>query len=253
MIEELKAIGLTTYQSRALEVIFKNNLSLKELSKIANIPPGKVYSIAKQLIDKGLIKCTRTRPKKLYVENASEIISKLTNNQETKLGKVISTLQDFGTLIDTKENRSTPFFDLGTTIEDNRRIQMRTFVESENEVLQIINIHHKPKYNRQSKTLWETAIINATQKGVIFKSIYPKKVILPKILNDLSKKHPDKFQVRRLDTNFTRCDIIDGKNVLIKLVHEDALAYGGILFIKNKKFAENLKEIFYKFWSEAEK
>jgi len=249
--DELKAIGLTTYQSRALEALLMKKLTLKELCKEADIPPGKVYSVAKQLQQKGLIKATPTHPKVLYVENASGVISTLAKEHEARQQHIITTLQEAATSLDTQAGATAPFFDLGTTVEDNGRIQMRTFAESEKEVLQIINKHHKPQTNRKSKTMWERGIEQAVERGVVFSVIYPVEMMLPKILERLAEERPGSFQVKRLDTHFIRCDIIDRKKVLLKLVHEDPLTFGGIIFVENRKFAENLRNVFYKFWDEA--
>ena len=65
-------------------------------------------------------------------------------------------------------------------------------------------------------------------------------------------KKPDKFQIRRHDTDFVRCDIIDNKKVMIKIIQKDPLQFGGILFVENERLAENLKRIFEEMWENAE-
>ncbi|MBU1199134.1 MAG: hypothetical protein KKF46_06630 [Nanoarchaeota archaeon] len=251
MIDELKATGLSTYESRIIIALLKRKHTLKELSKEANIPPGKVYSVAKILLKKGLINATEKRPKTLFIENASYLISKLTKEYEIRQDDVVDRLKELATSFDIRDGNHTPFADVGTTLEDNRRIQSRTFTEAKKEVLQIINIHHKPKSNRKNKTIWEKEIINAVKRGVVFKVIYPLNVDLPPLIKELNNKFPKQFIIRRLDTDFTRCDIIDGKKVLIKLVHEDPLQFGGLIFIENKKLAQNLRDVFFKFWDES--
>ena len=129
---------------------------------------------------------------------------------------------------------------------------MRCFNEAEEEVCQILNIYHKPKTNRKNKTLWENAIVDAVNRGVVFRAVYPKKTVLPEILEKLSTDNPDMFQVRRIDTDFIRCDIIDSKKVLIKIVWEDPILFGGVIFIENKELAENLKNIFEEIWERGE-
>jgi hypothetical protein len=86
------------------------------------------------------------------------------------------------------------------------------------------------------------------KRGVVFRAIYPKAAILPDILKKLNKNKPDYFQVKRLDTDYVRCDIIDRKKVLLKLVQQDPLQFGGILFVENEKFAENLVNVFNALW-----
>ena len=252
MIGKLRSLGLSTYEARALHALLKKRHTLKELIRSARLPAGKAYTVAKALVEKGLAKASNSRPKELYVENASFVIKRLVDQHQAKNDSLILELQRFSSEIDNQGGKDSPFFDFGPSNEDNRRIQMRTFAEAEKEVLQILNIHHKPKSNRASKTIWEEEIEKAIARGVAFKCIYPVNARLPPILEKLSNKQPEKFQVKRLDLDYPRCDIIDGKKAMVKLVHEDPIAFGGIIFIENRKFAENLKSVFNKFWKEAE-
>jgi len=249
MIKELQQLGLTIYESRILEVLSKKKSDLRQLSKEANVPFGKIYSVVKNLRQKGLISETNTRPKLIFTENFSNNIDWLIKQKTQKEKNIFENLRQVAMNVDIQKGSSSKFLEIGTTTEENRRIQMRTFTEAEREVLQIINIHHKPKSNRESKTAWENEIVNAVNRGVGFKAIYPKEIILPKILLDLNKKFPDKFVVRRRDTDFVRCDIIDEKKVLIKLVNDDPLLFGGVLFIENERLAGNLRRYFLGLWN----
>ena len=237
MIEDLKAVGLGYYESKIIEVLMKEKLNLRELSKKSGVPFGKIYSIIKSLKNKKLIKENNSRPKLVYIDNVSEVISELLKEKEEKEKKITENLRNIATEIDRSKKKPQRFFQIGTNIQDNKRIQMRSFTEAQNEILQILNIHHKPESNRESKTIWEKEIMNAVKRGIIFRSIYPKKTTLPKILDNLNKKYPEKFQVRRLDTDFTRCDIIDGKKVLLKLITSDAIGFGGTIFVENEDLA----------------
>jgi len=252
MRDVLKEIGIGKYESKAIEVLLKEKVSLKELSKKAGIPFGKVYSVIKRLKEKGFVSETNTRPKLIYIENASEIMHKLIKEKQEKDKKLNEKLREIATEVDKERKKETRFFQIGTTVEDNKKIQLRSFLEAEDEVLQILNIHHKPESNRESKTLWEREIEKAIKRGVVFKSIYPKETILPKILQEINKKNLEKFQVKRFNTDFMRCDIIDRKKVLLKLVQQDPLQFGGILFIENEKLAENLVKIFNELWEQAD-
>jgi len=252
MINELKQLGFEYYQAKIVEVLLKEKLDIRELSKKAGIPFGKIYSVIKLLREKNIVKETNTRPKLVYIENVSEIISKMIEEKKSKENFLFDNLRDIVISSENEKGKTTRFFEIGTSNEDNKKIQLRSFIEANEEVLQILNIYHKPKSNRANKTAWEKEIENAIKRGVIFRSIYPKEVKLPRILQNVNKKHPDKFQIRRFDTYFTRCDIIDGKKVLIKIVHEDPLQFAGVLFIENEKLAENLSKIFNEMWNQAE-
>jgi len=252
MIEELKQLGLSNYESKAVFLLMKEKLNIRELSKKANIPFGKIYSVVKSLKEKGFAKETNSRPKLVYAENASDVISRLIKEKQEKDKLLLEKIREISTEIDKEKGKETKFFQIGATVQENKEIQLRTFKEAESEVLQILNIHHKPRSNREAKTLWEKEIEKAVKKGILFRAIYPKNVILPKILQKLNKKHPDKFQIKRFNTDFIRCDIVDGKKVLLKLVQEDPLQFGGILFIENERLAENLTKIFNEMWEMAD-
>ncbi|MBI4017188.1 MAG: hypothetical protein HY363_05860 [Candidatus Aenigmarchaeota archaeon] len=252
MIEELQRLGLSYYESKALAVLLKKTLTAKELSDEADIPAGKTYSVIISLQKKNLVQATTTRPKKFFVQQASSVLQELISKKQEEVQNLLTLVRTTATEIDKSKLQPTPFFDIGTTVEDNKRIQLRTFTEAQNEVSQIINVHHKPQSNRKSKTVWEKEIVSAVKRGVVFRAIYPANTVLPPILAQLHKKHPQKFQVKRLNTVYTRCDIIDDKKVLLKLVSPDPLNFGGVLFIENEKFAANLKKVFEQLWEEAD-
>jgi len=252
MEKEFREFGLSYYESKALNLLLSNKLTLRELSKKSNIPFGKIYSVVKSLKDKELVRETNSRPKLIYVENASKVISKLIEDKKREDGEIYERLRSFSTEIDLLKGNEARFFQIGTTTEDNKKIQLRSFNEAKEEVLQILNVYHKPKSNRESKTLWERSIVEAVKRDVVFKAIYPIDLELPPILRRLHKEYPDKFQIKRLNADFVRCDIVDNDKVLIKLVQQDPLQFGGVFFIEDEKLANNLKKIFYELWERAE-
>ncbi len=252
MIEQLKEFGMSDYEARVINILLSERLNARDLSKKTKIPFGKIYSIIKRLKEINIVKETNSRPKLLYLENPSLFVDKLINIKQEKDKILFSCLRESVSNMEIESKKISRFFDIGTNVEDNKRIQLRVFSEAKEEVLQIINIHHKPNSNRTSKTIWEQEIEKAVKRGVKFKAIYPEKIILPTILEKLNKKKPESFTVKRLDTDFCRCDIVDGKKVLIKLVYKDPLQFGGIVLIENEDFADNLKKIFEELWREAE-
>ncbi len=245
-MKQLQQLGLSYYESKAMNILVREKCTIKELSRKANIPPGKVYSVIQTLQEKGIVEVGDERPKMVSVPNAAKIIAKLIDQKQRENESLFADLR--GMIADITPLQHNPFFQLGTTVEENRIIQLRTFTEARKEVCQIINIHHKPQMNRPSKSIWEKEIAKAISRGVVFREIYSTKTILPSLLQKLS---PQQFQVRRLDTDFIRCDIIDKRKVLLKLVHGDPLAFGGIIFLEDERFACNLQKVFEQFWEEA--
>ncbi len=110
MIERLKFLDLSHYESKALNLLLKEKLSIRELSKKAEIPFGKVYSVVKNLKEKGVINETNSRPKLIYIENASEIISKLIEKKQEKNKDNIEYLKQFAAEIDKNRKKQQSFF-----------------------------------------------------------------------------------------------------------------------------------------------
>lgn len=244
-----KPFGLSHYEGKAFETILQGKITAKQLSKKARIPFGKIYSIINSLQKQRLIEETEDRPKIYYVSEPAKSIGQLIEKKEKEDEALFAKVRSFAIQAEAASKGKSDFFELGVNQEDNKKIQMRSFTEAKKEVCQIINIHHKPFINRAIKQTWEKEIQNAIKRGVTFRCIYPKNIEIPTLLQKLPK---EKFQIRRLDTNFSRCDIVDKKKVCIKLMHQDAMSFGGIIFLENEKFAKNLQTIFETFWNEAE-
>ena len=252
MIKELQLLGMSMYEARVFNSLANGKKNLRELSKNSDVPFGKVYSIIKTLKDKGFVLETNSRPKLVYVKNPSEVISDLIEKRKREEFELFDRIRKKAADFNKEKDIEGGFFEIGTTLEDNKKVQMRTFTESKDEVLQILNVHHDPKSNRQNKTIWENEIVKAVKRGIKFKAIYPAGAELPIILKKLNSTRPQDFQVRRINTDLPRIDIIDGKKCLIKIVHADKVNFGGVIFVENEKLAENLMRIFYSIWDIAE-
>jgi len=240
---------LSHYESKAFETILQEKTTAKQLSKKAGIPFGKIYSVINSLLKQKLIRETDERPKTYFVSEPAKAVGLLIEKKEKDDETLLNKARSLAIRAEAASRGKSDFFELGINQEDNKKIQLRSFIEAKKEVCQIINIHHKPFINRAIKLTWEKEIQNAIKRGVIFRCIYPKNVEIPSLLQKLPK---EKFQIRRLDTNFARCDIIDKKKVCIKLMHQDAMSFGGIIFLENETFAKNLQAIFETFWNDAE-
>ncbi len=245
---DFKNLGLNYYEDKALNTVIREKISIKKLSKISNIPPGKIYGVIKSLQNKGLILVSDSRPKYVYVDNASKIIERLIKEKQSTDEDNYKKILQESALISRSKTESNTLIDIGYTQEDNIRIQSRVFEEAEHEVCQLFNSNHRPSTNRKNKTIWEEQIITATKRGVIFRCVYPEKIELPLSLTKLSSKV---FNVRRKDTQHYRIDIVDNKNVLIKFTYEDSLIFGGVMYIKDTKLASNLRRIFDDIWNKA--
>lgn len=250
MIDELKNLGLDHYEAKALSHLFNSKLTLRELSDKAGIPFGKVYSVVKALRERGIVLENNSRPKLIYVDNVSEVVSRLIEEKQKKEEESFSKLREIAIKTDKLKKNRSKFLEIGIENEERKEIQLRIFREAEKEVLQIFNMHHNPGLNRKRKVLYEKEIEENIERGVNFRTIYPREADLPESLTKLNRKFPSKFRVKRFNTDFVRCDIVDETKVLIKLTQKDVLASGGVIFIEDERFAQNLKDIFDALWEQ---
>jgi sugar-specific transcriptional regulator TrmB len=240
-------LGFTYYEDKALDAIIRESLTVRALIKKTKIPPGKIYSVLKSLSKRGIIKESSSRPKTLYIENPAKLMASLIEQKQNKDDDVISKARFLVSSIPKKEEKDY-FFKIGTTREDNKEIQLKVFSDAKREVLQILNSSHKPSMNRQQKELWESEIKNASERGVKFRALYHRDTKIPENILKLPK---NKFEIRRITQDMYRIDIIDEKKVMIKIVYEDSLLFGGIIFVENEKLAKNLKALFEDMWKKA--
>lgn len=251
MIEKFQKLGLTYYESRALVAIIEGPLTPKELARKAQIPPGKVYSVIRALEFKRLAAHTASRPKRVFVESVSAALQPLLERKQVETDSLLVSLRDMATRLDVGQARPPRFFEAGASLEDNLRLQLRFFVEAKSEVCQILSIHHQPAANREQKLAFEREIGRAVARGVRFRAIYPMTCTLPALLERLRRAHPKIFQVRRLDTDFVRCDVADRRKVLIKLVHPDIVEFSGLVYLEHDPLARALQRLFERLWLEG--
>ncbi|MGV8171975.1 MAG: TrmB family transcriptional regulator [Candidatus Woesearchaeota archaeon] len=245
MFEEL---GLNSYESKAFEAIIRDRLTVKEIINQTRIPPGKIYSVLKSLSKRGIILESKDRPKKFYVDNPAKIVSSLIEHKQNSDEELISKVRMLVSTLP-KDNNKEYFFRIGTTSEDNKDIQLKVFMDAKKEVCQMLNSKHKPGMNRKNKDVWEDAIKDAIARGVKFRAIYHKDTQIPSAIEKLPK---DKFSIRRTTQEIYRIDIVDNKKVMIKIVHDDPMMFGGIIFVENEKLAKNLKAIFEDVWKNSQ-
>ena len=242
---DFRNFGLSYYEDKAINIILREKITAKKLSRAANIPPGKVYGVIKSLLNKGLIKVSSSRPKYLYIDNASKIIERLIEDKKSWDEKHYNELLKESALFTRQRLEDNSLIDIGYTNDDNLRIQSSVFNEAKHEVCQIFNKHHKPAINRKNKSIWEQEIEEAINRGVIFRCIYPKNTELPV---HLSKLPYTKFLTQFKDIDYYRIDIVDDERIMIKMIYEDPLIFGGIIYLQDPKLARNAKKIFEDIW-----
>ena len=98
IMEYLRQVGLTTYESEAyIALISKRMMTAEEISKNTSVPITRVYDTLEQLMQKGFAKIVQGRPKRYHAvspEQAKrEYVTHLRENFETGLVTIDETLR----------------------------------------------------------------------------------------------------------------------------------------------------------------
>jgi sugar-specific transcriptional regulator TrmB len=239
--------GLSLYEDRAVEALLRERMTARELLKRTPIPPGKLYSVLKTLEKRGIITSSSTRPKSFAIENPAKTISKLIEEKQQRDEETIAKARQAISALP-RERSIDYFFRVGVTPEDNKEMQLKMFTDAKREVCQVLNSRHKPSMNRRSKDLWEEAIKEAVGRGVHFRALYHESTRIPSSILSLPK---NRFEIRRTDKEMERLDIVDGKRVMLKIISDDPLLFGGVISVENERLAKNLQAIFEDLWKRS--
>jgi sugar-specific transcriptional regulator TrmB len=89
MVNYLKNLGLTEYQSRVMIVLFcKRETTAKEICKYGGIRQTKIYQVLKSLEDKGFVTYNYAKPREYHGMTQKRAMNKLLDKQEKELEKL---------------------------------------------------------------------------------------------------------------------------------------------------------------------
>ena len=250
IIPEFSRFNLSKREIEILSYLYESLSSdARQISKAISISEQKIYPYLKNLVERGFLTSESTYPAiyKIAHPNAfkTELDKAKLEIEQTKY--FLRNLAERQTKLYGREN---PFFDIATKLNQNIKLQLNVFDMANTEFLQVLNIYHRHSENRKQKNLFEKGIIRMINRGVVYKTIYPLNKPIPELLKDYTKK----FEIKRLDTTFQRCDVIDKRFVLIKILDEhDILNFIGSIFIDDENLAMNLRYTFFQLWNKAAK
>ncbi len=240
--------GLTNYQSSLFLCILKNkNSDAKHLSKLANVPIGRIYSELDVLEKQQLVDISSDRPKKYSIESPREKIIRLIEAEKVKLEDLEkNALTEYVTL----SKKSAEVFSANNEVKQS---QIDCFRWAKEEICQCLGSLHKPSESRDLKLIYEKEIVSAVNKGVIFKALYQKGQVPPNCIIELNKKSPDKFQIRYSEVKLPRFEIIDSNQILLKVQDPtDTTDTLGTVIINDIVLAKKLRLRFMSMWDDCE-
>lgn len=269
VLEKLKKLGLTSYESSAYLALLKlGNAGADEIAINAKIPMGRIYNVLSNLEETHLIRAQDTRPKRFACVEPAAALERLSRNKQDELRQVSEDIErlanDLKSELSSVEARKTEksFWTVAIGEQSHELIResisgsqkellffMASRMTSERLRKDLMNEDHlqilKVLYETIKKGVEVRVILN---KGVDFSLIedYP---IVKKLMMHMGKE----FNCRLATIPATPFDIIDGENVLLQMLNplnpEELFA---VVNIRDAKLAGELRKKFFAIWEKAE-
>ncbi len=248
ILPELEWFSLCKREAEILSWLFhKHSSTAKQIAMELRISEQKIYPYLKNLAERGYVVAEESRPSRYSLGHSSAFKRKLEKQRRDmkKAKDFLLNLAHHQSEINRIEN---PFIKTAATLDENLRLQLYAIDIAKKEFLQVLNIYHTQTSNRRQKSQFEKAIARMLERGVNYKTIYPETKKVPKLLDG----YKNRFEFRRLNTTFQRCDIIDRRYILLKILDEnDVMNFIGAIFIDDPDLAKNLRYTFFKLWETA--
>lgn len=258
LVGQLKAFGLTEYQSKALATLFtKGEITAKDISDYGNIPETKVYAVLDSLDDLGFIKTTLGRPKKYKAIEPSKIIDSLVEKQK----KVVADLEK------KKKDIVKDLSDIYNISSDSRSLKKELYVKGDDswkELAKRTRSMKKSMYLIGDVLTYERgfmekeymdAIIEKAYEGKEFMVLFPEELDPSVAIKMDSKTSRDfiklymmpnvRIRVTKIPSNLS-ASIIDEEDVGIS-IHTDQDVWDA-LYTRDEKLAKNLIDHFTTLW-----
>ena len=101
LMERLRALGFTTYESKAYITLLKNNPSTRyELSKNSGVPRSAIYDVIKKLENLGAVNALYTSPEKYVPLPPKQLLGLLERQFKEKIEDARKALEQFDTKIE---------------------------------------------------------------------------------------------------------------------------------------------------------
>lgn len=269
MIEKLKKLGLTSYESQAyIALLNLGDAEVDEIAQNAKIPMGRIYNVLSSLEEAHLVRAQDTRPRRYACVDPVAALTRLTTTKQEEFkqaSREIETLADdlkneLSGVVARKTDKAfwtvaigNESHDLIREIISGSRKELLFFMASKMTSERIKNVLLKENYVEIMAALYK-----AIQKGVEVKVILNNGVDFNKLENSpivkkLMRHVGKEFNCRLAMIPATPFDIIDGENVLLQMLNplnpEELFA---VVNIRDEKLAEELRNKFFTIWDKAE-
>ena len=231
---DLTGIGLTKNESKVFETIIKlGKASSSIISKESGVPYSRIYDVLSSLEHKGLIKVIPEKGKK-FVPGNPDALKELIKEKRTNLDKLDKEIENLKKIYDSKEKEP-------VEIAKGER----NFYKLEREILKPKKSEYNIKYVSEYSPVWERE----------YKDYLKKKIELKELIrvNEETSKNVRKWlgihkNIRAIPNEGVSISIRDDFEILISLIKSNTS-----LLIKDRAFVKLMKELFLKYYEQAEK
>jgi sugar-specific transcriptional regulator TrmB len=269
VIEKLKKLGLTGYESQVYLALLKLGFAdADEIALNAKIPMGRIYNVLSGLEEMHLVRSQETRPKRYVCVEPAMALSRLSKIKQEELKNSWAEIESLendlrSELSGIVANNPEKSFWTVAIGDESTELMRETISSSQKEILFFMS--SRMRSERVSKDLIKDnhieilgALYETIKKGVEVKAILNDGVdfsklegvpIVKKLLKHLGKQ----FQCKLATVPTTPFDIIDGESVLLQMqnpLNPDELF--ALINIRDAKLAGELRTKFFTIWDAAQ-
>lgn len=108
VVDKLRRLGLSTYEARVFVALVKiGTATAREVSEVEDIPRPQVYGAADDLIERGLVSASHSRPKKyrsVSLEEAESQLARRLGRERTEAFEQLSAMQETAVVGEERNN-----------------------------------------------------------------------------------------------------------------------------------------------------
>ncbi len=268
MIEGLRRLGLTGYESQAYIALLKlGDAEADEIAQHAKIPMGRIYNVLSSLEEDHLVRTQDTRPRRYACVDPEAALTRLCAAKQEELKQVSQNLEAISESLKNElagmAGRK-PDSNFWTVAIGKESIELvREIIASSKQELLFFLASRKTSERIRKDLLKEdhiemlAAIYDSIRKGVEVKVILNNDVDFSKleklsIVNKMMIHLGKEFDYRLATIPATPFDIIDGENVLLQMLNPlDPDELFAVVNIRDAKLAEELRSKFFAIWEKA--
>lgn len=269
MIEKLKKLGLTGYESQAYIALLKlGDAEADEIALNAKIPMGRIYGVLSSLEEVHLVRAQDTRPRRYACVDPSAALTHLCSTKQEELKQASEEIEALA--VDLKNKLSgvvarkteKTFWTVAIGNESNELVreiisgsqkELLFFMASKMTSERIKNVLLKEDYVEIMGALYDSIKKGVEVKVILNNSVDFNRLEDLPIIKELMRHIGKEFNCRLATIPATPFDIIDGENVLLQMLNPlnpDELF--AVVNIRDANFAKDLRDKFFTIWDKAE-